>query len=86
MSGPSPPSGGETDDLAGLTYREALTELETILVGLESDDVDVDRLTEQVARAAALIRLCRERVRGAQVEIEHIVADLDADDLGGAAR
>ncbi len=59
-------------------YAEAVTELEEILDELEADDVDVDRLAEQVRRAADLIELCRGRLETAQVEVTRIVADLDA--------
>lgn len=59
-------------------YAEAVTELEAILDELEADDVDVDRLAEQVRRAADLIELCRGRLENAQVEVSRIVADLDA--------
>jgi exodeoxyribonuclease VII small subunit len=61
-----------------LGYADAVTELEKILSELEADDVDVDRLAEQVRRAADLIELCRGRLENAQVEVTRIVADLDA--------
>ena len=60
-----------------LGYAEALAELEGILVELERDNVDVDRLASQVQRAGELIRLCRERIVNARLQIEHVVAELD---------
>jgi exodeoxyribonuclease VII small subunit len=66
------------DSAESLGYAEAVTELEAILTELEADDVDVDRLAEQVRRAADLIELCRGRLENAQVEVTRIVADLDA--------
>lgn len=63
--------------VAELGYAEALEELETILRELEGDNVDVDRLTERVTRARALIARCRERIGDARVQIEQVVADLD---------
>jgi len=57
-------------------YAEALAELESILAELERDNVDVDRLAGQVQRAAELIRLCRERIGNARMQIEHVVAEL----------
>lgn len=59
-------------------YADAVAELEEILAELEADDVDVDRLAEQVKRAADLIELCRTRLEDARVEVTRIVADLDA--------
>jgi len=61
-----------------LGYAEALEELEAILRELEGDNVDVDRLTERVTRARALIARCRERIGDARIQIEQVVADLDA--------
>ena len=61
-----------------ITYAAALRELEEILLGLERDNVDVDHLAERVKRASELIRLCRERISTAQLQIEQVVTDLDA--------
>ncbi len=63
---------------AELGYAEALEELEGILHELEGDNVDVDRLTERVTRARALIARCRERIGDARIQIEQVVADLDS--------
>ena len=59
------------------TYAAAIGELEAILAELEDDALDVDRLAERVARAAELIRLCRDRITGTRLEVEKIVAELD---------
>lgn len=61
-----------------LGYAAALSELEAILAELERDNVDVDRLASQVQRASELIRLCRERIGNAKLQIEHVVAELGA--------
>ena len=59
-----------------LGYADALAELEGILAELERDNVDVDRLANQVQRAAQLIRLCRERIGNASLQIEQVVTEL----------
>ena len=56
-------------------YTEAVAELESILREIEDDDVDVDVLAEHVARAAALIDFCRDRI---------LVARAAVDDAAGA--
>ena len=66
----------------GPTYAAAVDELEAILAELEGDRLDVDQLAERVARAAQLIRLCRERIRATRLEVEQIVADLDGPQEG----
>lgn len=57
-------------------YAAALSELDSILRELESSDVDVDRLADRVARAALLIGFCRDRIGGARLQIESVVAGL----------
>jgi exodeoxyribonuclease VII small subunit len=64
-------------DVATLGYADAMRELDAILAELEADDVDVDRLAERVARAAALIELCRGRIEAARVDVTRIVSELD---------
>lgn len=59
------------------SWSDAIAELEAILVKLDDDALDVDTLAAQVARAAALIALCRDRIAGTKLEVERIVADLD---------
>jgi exodeoxyribonuclease VII small subunit len=71
----TPESAPDADD--DLAYVDAVTELESILAELEADEVDIDVLGARVRRAAALIRLCRDRVASARMEVEQVVADLD---------
>jgi exodeoxyribonuclease VII small subunit len=75
------------DDPEVVGYGEALAELESILDEIEDDSVDVDVLATRVRRAAVLLRVCRDRITSARVEVEQIVADLEpgattADDPG----
>ena len=58
-------------------YADALAELEGILADLEDDGIDIDLLGEKVARATTLIRLCRDRITSARVQVERVVAELD---------
>lgn len=66
-----------SDDTPG--YAAALAELESILQALDGDDVDIDRLSADVRRAAELISVCRDRLTSTRTEVERIVADLDPD-------
>jgi exodeoxyribonuclease VII small subunit len=58
-------------------YAEALKELETILAELERADVDVDVLASRVERASELIRLCRDRIGNAKLQIDNVVNGLE---------
>ncbi len=63
------------DEVPG--YAQAQRELDEILRELEGDAVDVDRLAERVRRASVLIRVCRERIGAARLEVEQVVAALE---------
>jgi len=64
-------------DPGDLGYADALAELESILADLDDDQLDIDVLAEKVRRAAALLRLCNDRVASARMEVEQVVAELD---------
>lgn len=59
-------------------YAESLAELERILAELERPDVDVDVLASKVQRASELIKLCRDRIASARMQVDKVVGGLDA--------
>ncbi len=59
------------------TYGEALSELNRIVAAIEEDRFDLDELGGQVARAAELIRMCRDKITATEVQIQTIIEDLD---------
>lgn len=67
-----------------ISYADAVAELEAIVASLERDELDVDVLAARVGRAAELIKLCRDRIGGARMEVEQLVADLERPAEGGA--
>lgn len=68
-----------------LSYTDALEELEAILERLERDEPDVDRVADDVARASALIVHCRTRIAAARLQVDDVVAGLQADEEPTAA-
>jgi len=79
---PEPATPVSTTDIG---YGDALAELERILEEIEDDAVDVDVLATKVRRAAELLRVCRDRIASARVEVTQIVADLEPTALDDAA-
>ena len=59
-------------------FSEAMGELEAILGRIESEEVDIDQLAEELGRAAELLELCRGRIRKAEVEVSQIVQSLES--------
>jgi len=62
------------------SFRAAMDELEGILERIEGEDVDIDRLAEELRRAAWLLELCRGKIRKAEVEVTQIVQSLEKDE------
>lgn len=60
---------GNTKDI---TYADAVAGIEEILARLRGEEIGVDDLTREVARATELIALCKARLYDA----ETVVADL----------
>ena len=60
-----------------MTYRQAMGELKTIVDRLrDGEDVDVDELVADVARAKELIEFCGAKVKKADAAIKGIVSEL----------
>lgn len=62
-----------------MTYEQALHELQAITARLQEATVGIDALAEQVRRANALIRYCRERLRMTEQEIRQLSDAVDAE-------
>ena len=62
------------------SFSDAIQELETILHRIDSDSVDIDRLSKELRRATELLELCRGKIRTAEVEVSQIVQRLGPDD------
>jgi exodeoxyribonuclease VII small subunit len=53
-----------------MTYHEALAEAEKVLKQLECDELDIDEMSDAVKYALDMLRLCRQKLRATQEEIE----------------
>ena len=53
-----------------IKYQDALTELENIVDAIEEDSLDIDKLSDEVKRALALIEHCRNKLRNTENDIE----------------
>jgi exodeoxyribonuclease VII small subunit len=68
-----------------MKYKEAMTQLQTIVRKVETAEVDVDELANAVRDANKLIALCREKLRNAETEVEKALDDLRASDAESEA-
>ena len=51
------------------SYDAAMQELQSLVGQLQNDQIGVDALAEKVRRAAELIRLCREKLRQTETDV-----------------
>lgn len=58
-------------------FAAAMRELEAILARIEREEVDVDQLAVELERAAALVEICRGKIRRAEVEVTQILQRLE---------
>ncbi len=60
-----------------ISYSRALSELEKIIAEIESEETDLDVLSEKVKRAASLIKLCRAKLRSAEEEVKKALSEIE---------
>ena len=52
-----------------LRYEEALSQLETIVSKMESNEYDIDELAVQLKTAQRLIKFCRDKLTKTEAEL-----------------
>ncbi len=60
----------------GISYEEAFEELKGIAASIETESISLDTLAVKVARASELIKLCQQKLRSAEAEVNEIIHDL----------
>ncbi len=67
------PSKAMDGDLAGLSFEQALAELEKIVSELESGQAPLERSIDIYERGAALKAHCEKKLEAARLKVEKIV-------------
>lgn len=62
-----------------ISYNDAVTEIDEILVQIESEDLNIDELSEKVKRVSFLIKTCKNKLHNTETEIQKILDDIDID-------
>lgn len=60
-------------------YSEAIGEIEEIINQIESNELDIDNLTEKIRRASELLKFCKEKLHATENEVKKIIEDLETD-------
>lgn len=64
-------------DIAKLSFREAMSELDSVVARLESNELELEESLEAYERGVALLRELKTRLDGAQQKVEVLVGQLD---------
>jgi len=64
-------------------YGEAASRLEEILARIEEGEVDIDELSGLVREAADLVKLCRDKIQAAEVQVKTITEQLEREAAEG---
>ena len=57
------------------TYEQAMKRLEEIVTKIESGELDIDSLGEQLKEAQTLVKLCRDKLYKADSEIKKMLEE-----------
>lgn len=60
-----------------IKYLDAVNELDAILEDLQSENVDVDEMSSKVKKAVELIKLCKQRIESAEIEVKDVVKEFE---------
>ena len=61
-----------------MTYESAYNELKLITAEIETEAVSVDLLAVKVKRASELIKLCQDKLRSTETEVNNIIQQMEA--------
>ena len=61
-----------------LKYEEALSQLETIVHKMESNEYDIDELAVQLKTAQQLIKFCKDKLTKTEAELQKINTEANA--------
>ena len=62
-------------------YRDATREIDEILRRIDdADEIDVDALADDVERAAALLEICGDKLKAAEVRVREVSQRLEAEE------
>lgn len=65
--------------MAELKYSKALEKLEDIIRKIEQEEIDIDELSDKVKEAASLVKICKDKITKAEVEVKEVVDSFGKD-------
>ena len=59
-----------------LTYTEAFTELQEIVVEIENEEIELDLLESRIKRASELLKICRDKLYKTEKSVSDIFKEI----------
>lgn len=54
-------------------YSDAINEIEQIVAEIESNELDIDELTEKIKRVSELLKFCKAKLHDTEEEVQKIM-------------
>jgi len=65
------------ESVAEVKYSKAIKNLDEIIHKIENEEIDVDELSDHVKKAVELIRVCKDKIEKAEMEVKEVVDGFD---------
>ena len=75
------PESARRIPVSDMKYSKAMNRLEEIMKDIENEEVDIDEISLKVKEAVALVKLCKEKVLKAEIEVKEVVDGFDKDNI-----
>ena len=59
-----------------MSYRQAAEQLEEIVAQIENGELGIDELSKKVEEAAELVKMCKDKLRRIDADIEKIMEEI----------
>ena len=63
--------------MSDVKYQKAMRQLEEIVAKIENETIDVDELSSKVKEAVSLVKLCKDKIEKAEMEVKKVVDGLE---------
>ena len=60
-----------------LNYNDAIEEIESIIIKIENQELDIDELSANVKRVAELLNFCKKKLKNTEDEVQKILKEFD---------
>lgn len=59
-----------------MSYRQAAEQLEEIVAQIENGELGIDELSKKVEEAAELVKMCKDKLRQTDADIEQMLNEI----------